>query len=92
MLTSRSIIFALLIFIAGANACPQCPLTVEWAGGFMKRENILPGPVAHTTLCLYIDIKNSVSPGVECVYETATGKLTKKLGHCPATVPVKANC
>ncbi|KAG1725343.1 uncharacterized protein EDB91DRAFT_1087152 [Suillus paluster] len=28
MFTSRSVIFALLIFLAGANACTQCPATV----------------------------------------------------------------
>ncbi|KAG1720352.1 uncharacterized protein EDB91DRAFT_1178145 [Suillus paluster] len=92
MLTSRSIIFALLIFLTGANACVKCPPTVWWDGGSMSLLKTIPGPVAHTTSCLYADVQNSGSPVEQCVYETATGKLTKKLGHCPATVPVKANC
>ncbi|KAG1727451.1 uncharacterized protein EDB91DRAFT_1163864 [Suillus paluster] len=83
--------FSLLIFLAGANACPQCPPTVGWDGGSMK---LLPQniPAGRTTSCFYLDGPNSSSPVEKCVYETATGKLTKKLGHCPATVPVKAHC
>ncbi|KAG1727464.1 uncharacterized protein EDB91DRAFT_891255 [Suillus paluster] len=56
MFTSRSIIFALLSFLVGANACIQCPATLKVDGStsYLDDTSVLNEDV---TLCIYHNAK-----------------------------------
>ncbi|KAG1734260.1 uncharacterized protein EDB91DRAFT_592586 [Suillus paluster] len=54
MVNSRSIMFALLSFLAGANACIQCPATLkDDNGNVLTLSNTFPH--GHSTSCNYGD-------------------------------------
>ncbi|KAG1734226.1 uncharacterized protein EDB91DRAFT_1251011 [Suillus paluster] len=69
MFTSPSIVFVLLSFLAGANACLQCPSLLEVDGCTSHLSATYPDD--HVTLCFYHDAK---LPGndskVGCSYNT----------------------
>ncbi|KAG1740445.1 uncharacterized protein EDB91DRAFT_1132453, partial [Suillus paluster] len=90
MFTSRSIIFALISFLAGANACVQCPATLNTNSRVMKLHNTLPD--VSFTACVY-DINNSGGPTVSCQYDNDDGELVYGFQSCPrAVIASKGRC
>ncbi|KAG1734256.1 uncharacterized protein EDB91DRAFT_1147101 [Suillus paluster] len=83
MFSSRSIMFALLSFLAGANACIQCPRILNYEGTLMKLLSTVPK--GRVTYCNY-------SPPVNCQYYTNNGRMSGGPNFCPGTAIVKKNC
>ncbi|KAG1720351.1 uncharacterized protein EDB91DRAFT_337396 [Suillus paluster] len=71
MFTSHSIMFALFSFLAGTNACLQCPVTIAHDGGVMHIYNMIALD-NQTTLCIYDDDQNGHYSIVNCLYETVS--------------------
>ncbi|KAG1734225.1 uncharacterized protein EDB91DRAFT_1147076 [Suillus paluster] len=69
MFTSPSIMFALLSFLAGANACIQCPATMRVGGGVNKlRDTNIHDQF---TYCNYDHVPLYAS-NVYCMYNTVS--------------------
>ncbi|KAG1747083.1 uncharacterized protein EDB91DRAFT_1116146 [Suillus paluster] len=85
MFTSRSIIFALLSFLVGVNACVQCPATVK---GIQLSATL---PDDQVTVCVYNGINGDGST-VLCQYHTKNGKSSDKSQPCPKKATVKKDC
>ncbi|KAG1717647.1 uncharacterized protein EDB91DRAFT_792179 [Suillus paluster] len=81
MFTSRSVIFALLIFLAGANACIQCPATV---GGIkLSSSTVLNGGILS---CKYLG-KGRASK-VECLFLSVSGNSIEADSRCPSSATI----
>ncbi|KAG1723725.1 uncharacterized protein EDB91DRAFT_160688 [Suillus paluster] len=68
MFTSRSIMFALLSFLAGANACIQCPASIEVDGSVADHYLTLPND--QYTICIYYN--DQLPSGETCRYGTVS--------------------
>ncbi|KAG1750598.1 uncharacterized protein EDB91DRAFT_1108343 [Suillus paluster] len=96
MLTSRSMMFALLSFLAGANACVSCPSTLTVNGVVVKQYNVIPIAAVQITYCEYM---TSDGTQITCDYHTETGKLyygsraknkiVTPYNSCPRTATLK---
>ncbi|KAG1726639.1 uncharacterized protein EDB91DRAFT_1166062 [Suillus paluster] len=85
MFASHSIMFALLGFLAGANACIDCPAAIKINGNVVKLQGTTPyGTLTH---CFYLD--NNTGLSASCTYYTANGRLETGASTCPRTVTVK---
>ncbi|KAG1744976.1 uncharacterized protein EDB91DRAFT_1121934 [Suillus paluster] len=69
MLTSCSIIFVLLSFLAGANACIQCPVTLTVENKDIQLTKTTPGEI---TTCLYNNGVKIDGLTVQCQYLTVS--------------------
>ncbi|KAG1744099.1 uncharacterized protein EDB91DRAFT_1124488 [Suillus paluster] len=83
MLPSRFIMFALLSFLAGVNACVQCPATVMFEGSATKLAQTIPGDVIS---CIY---RKSTSPALVCRYDVIFGYNIEGHDYCPTFAIVK---
>ncbi|KAG1734218.1 uncharacterized protein EDB91DRAFT_1147068, partial [Suillus paluster] len=87
MFTSRSIMFALISFLAGANACVQCPATVRVGGSTKKLRDT--NTLDNFTYCNYDDV-TLYSSTIYCMYHPDNGKLVAdQFDFCPAAATVK---
>ncbi|KAG1731836.1 uncharacterized protein EDB91DRAFT_1153313 [Suillus paluster] len=96
MFTSRSMVFVLLGFLAGANACVSCPSTLKVDSSVVNL--YLRDPIAHiqTTFCEY---RPSDGSHAFCIYNTVNGQLkngykqkdqiTVTIQSCPHTETLK---
>ncbi|KAG1747081.1 uncharacterized protein EDB91DRAFT_1116132 [Suillus paluster] len=84
MFTSRSIIFVLLSFLAGANACIRCPAKVDG----IKLSSTVPDDWEHVTVCYY------KGKGVTafCQYYTINGESLDLSPTCPRKATVIKDC
>ncbi|KAG1730103.1 uncharacterized protein EDB91DRAFT_1157805 [Suillus paluster] len=92
MFTSRTIIFALLSFIAGANACIKCPATLKLDGVDTKLYDTYPDN--QVTFCYYSNPKvaGGVDPSVYCQYYTDTGVWLGGIKSCSSKATVAKSC
>ncbi|KAG1727449.1 uncharacterized protein EDB91DRAFT_1163856 [Suillus paluster] len=80
MFISCCILFTLLSFLAGANACVKCPTTIMIDGSPMELQRTFPSK--KFTYCSYSTALRSV----ECAYNTESGRLILVDGPpCPFT-------
>ncbi|KAG1723079.1 uncharacterized protein EDB91DRAFT_1173650 [Suillus paluster] len=91
MFTSFAIMFALLSFLAGANACIECPARVKVDGSTSHLHETFP--TDQFTYCSYDNVHLiGDDSSVGCAYDNETGKLSLGYQSCPATATVKNNC
>ncbi|KAG1730988.1 uncharacterized protein EDB91DRAFT_1155925 [Suillus paluster] len=90
MFTSPFIMFALVSFLAGANACIRCPATVRVDGGTKKLHDNTTRD--QFTYCNYDSVPLYLSSTV-CIYHLDNGQLVpNQADFCPAAVAVKNHC
>ncbi|KAG1723366.1 uncharacterized protein EDB91DRAFT_1173082 [Suillus paluster] len=89
MFTSRTIIFASLSFLAGANACVQCPATVKDGVSAIKVYDVTTD--SQTTFCMYYNSNdaNGDGPTIFCQYHTRNGQFIDGHKSCARTATVK---
>ncbi|KAG1734267.1 uncharacterized protein EDB91DRAFT_1147167 [Suillus paluster] len=105
MFTSRTIMFALLSFLASANACIQCPATINVGDDTMKLSSSGAVGVSDTD-CVYSDKSHNQA---HCRYTVSTfwilcsllfsvdmvqanGVFDAGWRHCPLIADVKKKC
>ncbi|KAG1734227.1 uncharacterized protein EDB91DRAFT_1147085 [Suillus paluster] len=88
MFTSPSIIFV-LSFLAGANACVQCPATLNVCGSAKKLYDAFTN--GQFTYCTYDHVPPE-SSSVFCTYHTGNGESAGGYESCPATATVQDHC
>ncbi|KAG1730100.1 uncharacterized protein EDB91DRAFT_1157772 [Suillus paluster] len=87
MFTSRHIIFALLSFLASANACIQCPASLRVNNHDTDLIKTTPGD---KTVCLYGGAESDGS-AITCRYSNI-GLLIHGNKACPLEVDEKEHC
>ncbi|KAG1720504.1 uncharacterized protein EDB91DRAFT_1177988 [Suillus paluster] len=93
MLISRSIIFAVLSFLAGANACVQCPATLQVDDRTSHLYEAFPLVKNQSRFCVYNDDKlNGDDSSVACEYDIENGQLVEGYRSCPYKATVKNSC
>ncbi|KAG1722695.1 uncharacterized protein EDB91DRAFT_1174344 [Suillus paluster] len=93
MFTSRSIMFALFSFLAGANACIQCPPTLQVDGSTSTLAESFPLGDHKHLFCVYNNDKlKGYDASVSCEYDIANGRFSKGYESCEAKVTVKDHC
>ncbi|KAG1734217.1 uncharacterized protein EDB91DRAFT_1147063 [Suillus paluster] len=93
MFTSPSIIFALISFLAGANAyvCVKCSATLNYSGG-TTLYTIGTRVEGQNTYCIYQRQPWYEKAPVSCAYNTNSGMFQAGDKNCPATATVKDHC
>ncbi|KAG1720348.1 uncharacterized protein EDB91DRAFT_1178109 [Suillus paluster] len=96
MFTSRSIMFALLSFLASANACVKCPakFNVEHddVATYVSERTIPQYPGGPVILCSYYSAKLYGGDLVHCAYYTSNSQFGGGFDSCPTRATVTDHC